>query len=109
MTSRWLSLAVAALALTCQVASSSHSAALHDDAPSKCQDQSKHFCAELAVEEAGRCFLCQVSVGSLTVAPPMQSEGFAFVEATSTVDESHKSSFLKFSPAAPRAPPSLPG
>jgi hypothetical protein len=108
VTGRWLCLAVAALALTCQVAASSHSAAFHDEAPSKCHDDSRHFCAEIASEEAGRCFLCQVSVGNLTVSPPMQSEVFVFIEATPTVDGTHGSSFLKFSPAAPRAPPSFP-
>jgi len=108
ITGRWLYLAVATLALTCQIASSSHSSALHNDTPSKCHDQSKHFCAEAAPEEAGRCFLCQLSVGTLTCDTPTLSERFGFVEATPIVEESHGSSLVKFSPAAPRAPPSFP-
>ncbi|HLY74335.1 MAG TPA: hypothetical protein VKU80_09475 [Planctomycetota bacterium] len=101
-------MAVAALALTCQVASTSHSQILHDDAPSKCQDPSKHFCAEAASEDAGRCFVCQVSVGNLTVSSATISEPFWFVESAPQVEASTPSSLFKFSPAAPRAPPSLP-
>lgn len=101
-------MAVAALALTCQVATSCHSSAFHDEATSKCRDESKHFCAEIAPEEAGRCFLCQISVGTLAFSPPALSEPFAFVEARPIVDRSFTPSTLPFSPAAPRGPPPLP-
>ena len=106
---RWLFLAVAALTLTSQMVVAVHSPAMHqEEVASKCQDHSEHFCAETPPEDAGRCVLCQASLGGIASILVTRSESFNVAEPVALPDPAAPRSPLKFLSAAPRAPPSLP-
>jgi hypothetical protein len=105
ITARWLFVAVAALTFVSQAAVASHIPALDDEPVSKCQDDSKHFCPEVVNNDEGPCVLCLASVGSVAFSFATLSESAAFAEAVPVVDEAGPRSVLKFTPAAPRAPP----
>ena len=105
MMRRGLFLVVAALTFVSQVAVASHIPALDDEPVSRCQEGSRHFCAEVADDAAGPCVLCQASVGGLGFSLAPLSEAFTFAEALPVIGEAGPRSALKFSPAAPRGPP----
>src|SRR5579862_7714238 len=106
---RLLLLAVAALSLVSQVAVVAHIPALHEEeAQSKCRDSSKHFCAEAAPEDSGRCVLCQASLGGAVSALfGSTSEPVTTAESAPLTVRTTPRLGLKFLPAAPRAPPAL--
>jgi hypothetical protein len=105
MSRRWLYLAVAALTFLSQAAVASHIPALDDEPVSKCQDGSKHFCPEVVSDNEGPCVLCLASVGSVSFSLDTSSECAAFAEAVPVLDEAGPRSIVKYTPAAPRAPP----
>ena len=107
MTGRWLFAAVALLTLVSQVAISSHIPALDDEPVSKCTDGSGHYCADGAPEDAGPCALCQAGTGSVAFSLFTLSETCAIAEPVPVLDEGGPRSSLKFSPAAPRGPPTV--
>lgn len=105
MTRGLLHLALALLTLASQVAVASHIPAFDDEPVSKCQEGSKHFCADGAPEHAGPCVLCQASVGSPDLDLSGHSLACPVAESFVPTDEVGPRSLLKFLPAAPRAPP----
>jgi len=105
LTGRWPFLAVALLLLLSQEAVASHIPALDDEPVSKCSDGSKHFCPEVAPEHSGPCALCQAGTGGIAFTLDSVVETVGVAEAFVQVDEAGAGSSLKFSPAAPRAPP----
>lgn len=106
---RCLFLAVAILALTSQVAVAAHTPAFHEEeAASKCNDRSEHFCAETSPDDAGRCLLCQAGLGGTASILVTLSESFELAEPAAIPDLAAPPSVLQFISAAPRAPPSLP-
>lgn len=107
MTGRWRFLAVALLLLASQAAVASHIPALDDEPVSTCQDDSKHFCADVAPEHGGPCALCQAGTGSVAFTLESVSVAVAFAEVLPIVEQAGPRSALKFSPAAPRAPPTV--
>ena len=104
---RWLFAAVALLTLASQVAVAAHNPAIDDEPVSKCSDGSKHFCPEVASDDASPCALCQLGTGSVAFTLVFQSESCAFAETLRLVDEAGPRSALKFSAAAPRGPPTV--
>ena len=86
-----------------------HIPALHEaEDVSKCTDTSEHFCADTAPDEAGRCLLCQVSLGGIASIQLTSSESIDVREPVAVPDGTAPRSVLQFISAAPRAPPSLP-
>jgi len=107
MSRRWLFLALAALTFLSQVAVASHIPALDDEPVSKCEDGSRHFCAEVLDNDDGPCVLCQAGVGGVSFSLVPLSESAILAEAVPVVDEAGPRSISKFTPAAPRAPPTV--
>ena len=105
MTRGALHLALALLTLLSQVAVASHIPALDDEPVSKCNEGSKHFCADGAPEHGGPCTLCQASIGSPDLDLSGLSHAGPVAEPFVPVDEAGPRSSLKFLSAAPRAPP----
>lgn len=106
-TDRWTFLSVALLLLLSQAAVLSHNPAIDDEPVSKCQDGSKHFCPEVAPEHSGPCALCQAGTGSVAFEFETVSESLAVAEDLVPPGRTGPRAALKFSPAAPRAPPIL--
>lgn len=107
MSRRWLFLALAALTFVSHVAVASHIPALDDEPVSKCADGSKHFCAEVVDRDEGPCVLCQASVGSVSFSLVTLAETAIVAESVPVLDEAGPRSVSKFTPAAPRAPPTV--
>src|SRR2546428_149290 len=105
MSRRWMFLAVALLTFVSQVAVASHIPALDDEPVSKCQDGSNHFCAEVVGDDEGPCVLCQAGVGSVSFSLVAVSQTATIAEPVPVIDEAGPRTILKFTPAAPRAPP----
>ena len=105
MTRGALHLALALLTLISQVAVASHIPALDDEPVSKCNEGSKHFCADATPPHDGPCTLCQASVGSPDLDLGGLTLAFAVAESLVQGDEAGPRSILKFLPASPRAPP----
>jgi hypothetical protein len=100
---------VAALTLTSQMVVAVHSPAMHqEEIASKCQDQSEHFCAETPTDHAGRCVLCQASLGGIALTLVTRSESFNVAGPVALPVLATPQSPLEFIAGAPRAPPSLP-